>query len=346
MTTNRRTRVLIVDDSAIVRKILAETLANEPDIEVVGVAPDAYVARQKILSLEPDVITLDIEMPRMDGLTFLKILMEHHPLPVLIISSLGHGEKAIEALRLGAVEVLPKPGGPYSVGDLRAQLAPRIRAAAQARIRPASRKTSSAPVPVDGAGRSTVIAIGASTGGTEAIAEVLMRLPEDSPGIVIVQHIPAVFSESFASRLDRTCAMKVREAKHMDECVAGVALVAPGNFHMTLVSRGDKKHVLLNSEPQVNYHRPSVDVLFQSVAKAAGADAIGVLLTGMGVDGARGLLEMRQKGASTIAQDESTSVVFGMPGEAIRLGAADRGTPISRIPAAIVRALQPEVARR
>jgi two-component system chemotaxis response regulator CheB len=346
VTNGRRTRVLIVDDSAIVRKVLSETLSHEQDIEVVGVAPDAFVAREKILSLKPDVITLDIEMPRMDGLTFLKRLMRYHPMPVVVISSLGQAscESAIEALRAGAVEVLAKPGGPYSVGDLRQELGPRIRAAVQARVRSApsgaSEPVKTVMAPFERGLSSAVIAIGASTGGTEAVADILMRMPENSPGILIVQHIPATFSTSFAQRLDRTCAMQVREARDRDECVAGVALIAPGNYHMSLRADGAKRYVVLDSKARVHYHRPSVDVLFQSVADAVGGNAVGILLTGMGVDGAKGLLSLRHRGAITIAQDESSSVVFGMPREAIRLKAADQGTPLSQIPMVVTQALR------
>jgi two-component system chemotaxis response regulator CheB len=344
MISNPRKRVLIVDDSAIVRKVLSEALSNEPDIEVAGTAPDAWVAREKILKLEPDVLTLDLEMPRMNGLAFLKRLMQFHPMPVIVVSSQGQAscDAAIEAMRIGAVDVLPKPGGPYSVGELRAQLARHIRAAVRARVRPFAVKERRSNMSLWGAGASSsaVIAIGASTGGTEAIADILARLPQNTPGTLIVQHIPAVFSESFAKRLNRTCAMEVREAKHMDELKPGVALVAPGDSHMVLTNSGGKRLVELNMDPPVHYHRPSVDVLFHSVAQVAGHDAVGILLTGMGSDGARGLLELRSAGAETIAQDEASSIVFGMPGEAIRLGAADRGTPLSRIPMLLARALE------
>ena len=345
MKPKPRKRVLIVDDSAIVRKVLSEALSHEPDIEVAGTAPDAWVAREKILKLDPDVLTLDIEMPRMNGLAFLKRLMQFHPMPVIVVSSQGKAscDAAIEAMRIGAVDVLPKPGGPYSVGELRAQLAQHIRAAVNARVKPhAGRERSVArtKLGVGAVSSSAIIAIGASTGGTEAIAGIMTRLPENTPGTLIVQHIPAVFSESFAKRLNRTCAMEVREAKHLDEVMPGLALVAPGNSHMTLIESGGKRLVALNSDPPVHYHRPSVDVLFHSVAGVAGADAIGILLTGMGSDGARGLLELRKAGGETIVQDEASSIVFGMPGEAIRLGAADRGTPLLHIPMLLARALE------
>jgi two-component system, chemotaxis family, protein-glutamate methylesterase/glutaminase len=334
-------RVLIIDDSAIVRKILTEALAGEPDLEVVGCAPDPYVARDKILALRPDVLTLDIEMPRMDGLTFLKKLMLFHPLPAVVISSLAQPScrAAVEALEFGAVEVLAKPGGPYSVGELRQTLAAKIRAAASARLRrpePASQRAAPGttpptvaaypPLPAD-----TVIAIGASTGGTEAIAAVLGRLSASTPGIVIAQHIPAQFSRAFANRLNEICALDVKEAEEGDTLRPGLALVAPGDYHMLLRQAGGGYAVNVKTGPRVCYQRPSVDVLFSSVSEAAGNRAVGVLLTGMGADGAQGLLKMRQAGARTIAQDEATSVVFGMPREAIALGAAEQILPLAAV---------------
>ncbi len=337
-----KTRILIVDDSAIVRKLLAEALSEEKDIEIVGTAPDPFVARDKILALKPDVLTLDIEMPRMDGLTFLKKLMHYQPMPVVVISSLGQAgcQATLEALRLGAVEVLAKPGGPYSVGELRMDLAAKIRAAAAARLRrapetPSAKPEPSPPLPAFDA--AAVVAIGASTGGTQAIQEVLTRMPADGPGIVITQHIPPVFSLAFANRLNETCPMEVKEARDGDTLARGRALVAPGNFHMLLrKSPGGGFRVTVQEGPRVCYQRPSVDVMFSSVADAAGPRAIGVLLTGMGSDGARGLLKMKQAGARTIAQDEASCVVFGMPREAIRLGAADQVTSLSSVPAAIL----------
>lgn len=340
MINGRKTRVLVVDDSAIVRKVLTDALSAEEDIEVVGTAPDPFVARDKILSLEPDVLTLDIEMPRMDGLTFLRKLMHHHPLPVIVISSLGQAgcHAALEALRLGAVEVLAKPGGPYSVGELRLQLASKIRAAALAKLRGSVAAETPPPVPPPPApafARGMVVAIGASTGGTEAIAAVLTRMPAGCPAILVAQHIPPVFSTAFADRLNRICPMEVREAADGDAVTPGLALVAPGNLHMMLRKACGGYRVAVKDGPRVCYQRPSVDVLFTSVAEAAGENATGVLLTGMGSDGAQGLLRMRQAGARTLAQDEATSVVFGMPREAIRLGAAARVLPLDRIPAGI-----------
>ena len=351
MPTDGRIRVLVVDDSAIVRKILTEALSGQPDLEVVGTAPDPYIARDKILALQLDVLTLDIEMPRMDGLTFLKKLMHFRPMPVIVISSLAQAscQTAMQALSLGAVEVLAKPGGPYSVGELRLELASKIRAAAAAHIRPAAAGQAKHAVPAPLAARlaagqwtpSTVIAIGASTGGTEAIAEVLPRLPQGIPGIVITQHIPAGFSKAFASRLNHMCAFEVKEAEDGDTLGPGRALVAPGDLHMLLRKSPNGYRVTIKHGPRVCYQRPSVDVMFSSVADAAGAHAVGVLLTGMGSDGAQGLLRMRQAGARTIAQDESTCVVFGMPREAIRAGAAGRVVALPGIPQAILAAVAP-----
>ena len=351
-------KVLVVDDSAIVRKLLSDTLSAEPDIEVVGVAPDPYVARDKILRLNPDVLTLDIEMPRMDGLTFLNTLMQFRPIPVIVISSLGQASSrtALEALQLGAVDVLAKPGGPYSVGDLRNDLPQKVRAAARAHIAPAK---PPAPTPVANpapvaprqpharvslrpASRSdNLILIGASTGGTEAIREILCALPENSPPIVIVQHIPAVFSRAFADRLDQICRIRVREAAHDDVVAHGVALIAPGNRHILLKRAADGFRVVLDDGPRVCYQRPAVDVLFESAAPHAGPNFTAALLTGMGSDGAEGLLKLNRAGAHTIAQDESSCVVFGMPREAIAIRAVTEVVPLGDIPAHILRIAAP-----
>ncbi len=340
-------RVLIVDDSAVVRKLLREGLDREPDIEVVGTAPDPYVAREKIVSLKPDVITLDIEMPRMDGLTFLRKLMAHYPLPVIIVSSLTQagGEMAMEALEAGAVEVMCKPGGSFSVGDMTLQLADKIRAAARVNVRAraaaAAERASAAPPRTLAMTKTTnkIIAIGASTGGTEAILEVLRRFPPSIAGIVIVQHMPAKFTTSFAKRLDSLCQIRVKEAEEGDSIVPGIALLAPGNFHMMMRRSGARYYVNVRKGPLVWHQRPAVDVLFNSVATYGGPNAIGVLLTGMGKDGAEGLLKMRQAGARTIAQDERTSVVFGMPKEAITLGAAEKVLPLDQIAEAVIEML-------
>lgn len=329
MKQERRTRVLVVDDSAIVRKVLSDILSAQPDLEVVGTAPDPYVARDKILALAPDVLTLDIEMPRMDGLTFLRRIMRFHPLPVIVISSLAQSstKSAMEALTEGAVDVLAKPGGPYSVGDLKEDLPRRVRAAARSRM-PAAQASYSPPrVPArtpdpHGTLRQMVIALGASTGGTQAIERVLTALPAAMPPIVITQHIPPVFSAAFAERLNKVCALEVREAKGGEMLSPGVAWIAPGDRHLLLDKAGSGWRIRLDDSPKVCYQRPSVDVMFRSVSAALGSSALGVLMTGMGSDGAEGLLAMRRAGAETVAQDEASCVVFGMPREAIRLGAA------------------------
>ncbi|WP_263375331.1 protein-glutamate methylesterase/protein-glutamine glutaminase [Granulicella aggregans] len=340
---NGKIKVMVVDDSAIVRKILSDTIAMESDMEVVATAPDPYVARDKILALKPDVITLDIEMPRMDGLTFLKKLMKFHPLPVIIISSLTKAscEISLEALASGAVEVMEKPGGPYSIGELREGLAQKLRAAAGARVSaPASKQFVVPPPPPQAPSlmqNDMVIAIGASTGGTEAIRDVLMQLPANIPGIVITQHIPKQFSTSFARRLDASCPFEVKEAEDGDEVRPGRALVAPGDFHMVLRARAGGYFVQVQDGPKICYQRPAVDVMFASVANTAKSRAVGVLLTGMGADGAQGLLSMRNAGARTISQNEQTCVVYGMPREAERLKAVEQVLPLPGIPAAIVK---------
>ena len=337
----KQIRVLIVDDSAIVRKIFSQELSKHPDISVVGVAPDPYVARDKIVNLKPDVITLDIEMPRMDGLSFLRKLMKYYPIPAIIVSSLtpANSEMALEALEYGAVEVMAKPGGSYSVGDMSVQLAEKIRAAANVRVRTlapppaAAGKKNGSEVSL-ALKRSThkVIAMGASTGGTEALKSVLMEMPANSPGIVIVQHMPPRFTTAFANRLNGLCRIEVREAKDGDAVLPGTALIAPGNYHMLLKRVGGTYYVEVKTGPLVFHQRPSVDVLFLSVARFAGANALGVIMTGMGRDGAAGLLEMKKAGAYTVAQDEASCVVFGMPKEAIRLGGAENIVSLSDIP--------------
>ncbi|MBY0504886.1 MAG: chemotaxis response regulator protein-glutamate methylesterase [Bryobacteraceae bacterium] len=336
--TARKIRILVVDDSAIVRKLLTEALSAEADMEVVGTAPDPFVARDKILALSPDVLTLDIEMPRMDGVTFLKRLMHFRPMPVIVISSLGtsSSQASIEALAAGAVDVLAKPGGPQSVGELGQHLAAKVRAAAAARVqRPLAPASPVAPV-ASAYPASSLIAIGASTGGTEAIHQVLMGMPANGPGIVIAQHIPPVFSRVFAERLNAACPMRVREACDGDAVEPGLALVAPGNFHLLVRRAANGYRVEVKDGPLVCYQRPAVDVLFRSVAQAAGAHAVGAILTGMGSDGAQGLLAMQQAGARTIAQDEATCVVFGMPREAIKLGGVHRVLPLGAISAALL----------
>lgn len=342
----KKIRVLVVDDSAVVRKVFTDELSRCPDIEVVGTAPDPFVARDKILALAPDVVTLDVEMPRMDGITFLRKLMRHHPIPVVIVSSLTHsgGEVAMEALESGAVDVLAKPGSSFSVGDLSVELAEKIRGAASAR-----RLLPLAPQPVvppQGTGDSPavfglrdttdqIVAVGASTGGTEAIRAVLSQLDTSTPGIAVVQHMPAQFTKSFAARLNAVCRIEVKEAEDNDLIQVGRALIAPGNQHMVVTWNGARYCVRIRTGPRVCRQRPSVDVLFHSVAEAAGRNAVGVILTGMGKDGADGLRSMHDRGAATIAQDEQSCVVFGMPREAIRAGAVDHVLPLSKIPQAI-----------
>jgi two-component system, chemotaxis family, protein-glutamate methylesterase/glutaminase len=350
MTESHKIRVLVIDDSAIVRKILSETLASEPDIEVVGTAPDPIIALDKIKRLKPDVLTLDIEMPRMDGLTFLKQLMQTQAMPVILISSLAQSsvDIALEALRHGAVDVLAKPSGPYSVGELRATVSARIRAAAKAKLRKSGPPEAPRPmVPIDDGTRHAnmpranldrLIAIGASTGGTEAIAALLTQLPAEVPPILITQHIPAMFSRTFAQRLDKLCHMEVREAADGDVPRPGLALVAPGGFHMLLERAGAALRIKIKDGPLVCYQRPSVDVLFTSVAMVAGARAVGVILTGMGNDGAQGMKRMKDQGCHTIAQDEASCVIFGMPREAIRAGAVDQTLPLEGIAAALMTA--------
>lgn len=338
MLMDRNIRVLIVDDSAVVRKVFASELSKERGIEVIGTAQDPYVARDKIVHLRPDVVTLDVEMPRMDGLTFLKKLMKHYPLPVIIVSSLTPkgGAMAMEALTAGALDVVCKPTEAYSVGDMSIQLADKIRAVAHVDVR--AKFSNHQPVPASplvhaALSRTTnkIIAIGASTGGTEAIKTLLMEMPHSAPGIVIVQHMPAQFTTSYAERLDSLCRIRVKEARNGDSVVNGTALLAPGNYHMLLKRSGARYYVEIKRGPLVHHQRPAVDVLFRSASRTAGANAVGILLTGMGSDGAAGLLEMRNVGARTIAQDEKSCVVFGMPKEAIKRGAAERVVALNDI---------------
>lgn len=350
----RKIRVLVIDDSALVRKIIVEELSRDASVEVVGTAPDPIVGRDKIVQLDPDVVLLDIEMPRMDGLTFLEKLMRHKPVPVIIVSSLAkaNSQVALRALDLGAAEVLCKPGSSYSVRDMGEQLLFKIKAVASIRRDALMRRPAAHMNPGDRNGQkpsasgallkttNRVVAIGASTGGTEAIREVLRRLPADMPPVVIVQHMPQYFTRSFAERLDESCALEVKEAEDHELLRPGKALLAPGNSHMILRRSGASYFVEIKDGPLVFHQRPSVEVLFSSVAKYAGSNALGVILTGMGKDGAQGLLEMRNAGAWTIAQDERTSVVFGMPKEAVALGAVCEVLPLERIAGAMVQRLR------
>lgn len=348
-------RVLTVDDSALIRQLLAQLLSRDPEIEVVGSAPDPYIARQKIKALNPDVLTLDVEMPKMDGLTFLEKLMAGHPMPVVMVSSLTEAgcQTTLRALELGAVDFFAKPKIDLREGmeELAQELIDKVKAAAQARVRGrgpggtssagALPATGSRPLPLALSSAmikttDTIIAIGASTGGTEALRRVLEVLPPNTPPIVITQHMPEKFTQTFADRLNSLCRISVKEAEDGDSVLPGHALIAPGNYHMTLVRSGARYSVRLNQDPPVNRHRPAVDVMFDSVARYAGGNSLGVILTGMGGDGARGMLEMKKSGAYNIAQDEASCVVFGMPKEAIKMGGVDKILPLDQIPSAIL----------
>lgn len=348
----KKIKVLIVDDSALVRKTIQDVLSSDAEIEVIGTAADPYIAAQKINETLPDVITLDVEMPKMDGLTFLKKLMSQHPIPVVIISTLTEKgtDTALRALEYGAVEVIAKPkvNTQEALLQTSTELCEKVKAASKASIRRktlndlkhgddvapklsadviiAKQKNSLLKITTD-----NVIAIGASTGGTEALKDVLIELPIDIPGIVIVQHMPELFTRQFAKRLDSICKISVKEAENGDPILTGQALIAPGNKHMLVKRSGAKYYVEVKDGPLVNRHRPAVDVLFRSVARYAGQNAVGVILTGMGDDGSKGLLEMKEAGAYTIAQDEHSCVVFGMPKEAIKLNAHNEILPLNKI---------------
>lgn len=349
---NNKIRVLIVDDSALVRQTLAYIMESDPDIEVMGTASDPYFAAAKIATEVPNVITLDIEMPRMDGLTFLKKIMTQHPIPVVVISSLtSEGtETGMKALEYGAVEIITKPqmDTKQFIEDSKMRICDAVKSAAMSRIK--RRVFSSSTIKVEPKYSADVVippmsttsmlktteivvAVGASTGGTEALRVFLEALPHDSPGIVIVQHMPEKFTKSFADRLNEICKISVKEAEDGDSVLRGRALIAPGNYHMMLKRSGAKYYVEVITGPYVNRHRPAVDVLFRSTARYAGNNAIGIILTGMGDDGAKGLLEMKNAGAKTIAQNEESCVVFGMPKEAIKLGAAEKILPLDEIAA-------------
>jgi two-component system chemotaxis response regulator CheB len=340
-------KVLIVDDSALMRQLLTKILNSDPQLEVVGTAGDPFVAREKILALKPDVLTLDIEMPRMDGLTFLEKLMRGHPMPVIMISSLTDkgADTTLRALSLGAVDYVSKPKLDVTNGTIEQaeEIVAKVKLAARARVRCPS---TSVPPSYESTGKTyqfsathKVVAVGASTGGTEALKELLMPLPADFPGIVIVQHMPEAFTHQFAERLNSLCKIKVQEARDGDRILPGHALLAPGGHHMAVVRRGMEYAVHVYRGERVNRHLPSVDVLFSSCARNLGRNVVGVLLTGMGADGARGMLEMKQADAFNIAQDESTSVVFGMPREAILLNAVDQVLPLGKIPSALLNRL-------
>jgi len=353
---NNKIRVLVVDDSAAVRQIMTEVLQSDPDLEVMATAGDPYVATERIKEEVPDVITLDVEMPRMDGITFLRRIMSQHPIPVVICSTLTekNSETAMAALESGAVDIITKPkvGTKQFFQESCVRICDVIKSAAQAR--PRSRRLDLPPItaapkltadvmiakPTSQAMIQTtekIVAIGASTGGTEALRELLQALPPNAPGIVIVQHMPEKFTANFAERLNQICQITVKEAADGDSVIRGQALIAPGNRHTLLKRSGARYFVEVRDGPLVCRHRPSVDVLFRSTARYAGKNAVGVIMTGMGDDGARGMLEMKEAGAITLAQDEASCIVFGMPAEAIKLGGVDRVCPLQKIAPEMVR---------
>lgn len=339
-------RVLIIDDSALVRDILKKGLSADPNIEVVGAAPDVFVGRDMIVEHKPDVLTLDIEMPRMDGVEFLRRLMPQYPLPVVVVSSLTQKGKSItlQALEAGAVDYVPKPTADVARGleGMMMELRTKIKIASTANVahwknKRVDRTTQTLPGS-KALAESTdkVIAIGASTGGTEAIRKVLEPLPPTMPGIVVVQHMPKGFTKTFADRLNEVCLLQVKEAETGDRITNGKALIAPGDFHMRVIRRGGYYEVICEDGEKVNGHRPAVDVLFHSVAEQVGTNAYGIILTGMGSDGAKGLKEMKDKGAKTIGQDEKTCIVYGMPKTAFDLGGVDKQLPLEQIPISLV----------
>lgn len=360
----RRIKTLIIDDSALIRKVLSELLSADPAIEVIGTACDPYAAREKIRSLNPDVLTLDIEMPRMDGITFLENLMRLRPMPVIMVSTLTQkgADITLRALELGAIDFISKPKLDVANGlkEYATEMIEKIKVAAAATVRPLQRQTVK-PVEISKklsadavlAKKSAVhrlqttekiIAIGASTGGTEAIKEVLMALPVTSPGVVIAQHIPEAFSGPFAQRMDGVSALKVVEVSKTQQILPGHAYIAPGNRHLIVVRNGARYLCQLDDGPSVNRHKPSVDVLFRSVANNVGGNAVGVILTGMGDDGAAGLQEIKEAGGGTLAQDEKTSVVWGMPGAAVKLGAANQVVPLPAVASSIMDLVNPPLA--
>lgn len=349
-------KVLIVDDSAVVRQALSEIFESDPDIEVIGTAADPYLAAEKLRRLKPDVITLDVEMPRMDGITFLRKLMSQHPIPVVICSSLvGHGSDThIRALEYGAVDIIAKPvlGTRQFLQESRTHIIDSVKAASQARLkklpvmqpsRQQTKLTADVIIPSSKARAMAettekIVAIGASTGGTEAIRQVLESMPGNAPAIAIVQHMPEGFTRSFADRLNQLCSIRVKEAENGDTLLRGHALIAPGNRHMLIHRSGARYYVELKDGPLVTRHRPSVDVLFRSAARYVGRNAVGVILTGMGDDGATGLLEMREAGAVTLGQDEASSVVYGMPREAWLRGGVEKQLSLEQMTMAILKA--------
>jgi len=367
MTTEKRVRVLIIDDSAVVRSMVRKILLRDSHLEIVGAASNPYEAKDMILQTKPDVLTLDIEMPRMDGLTFLKILMKEHPLPVIILSSLTQegSDVAFEALRLGAVDVIAKPQGSGTLNDIAPVIIEKIKGAAEVginRIRhtylrnvnkpqagAAEKKpandganaiaASAGRLPVRNFTKDSIILIGASTGGTEAIKAVLKKFPEKVPPIAVVQHIPPYFSKSFADRLNQICAMEVREARDGDRLKPGICLIAPGDFHMLLQKDGSGYFVRIQKGPKIWHQRPAVDMLFKSAVSCANKNVTATILTGMGKDGAEGMLELKRSGAKTLAQDEASSVVYGMPRAAKEIGAVDQVVSLNRMAESLLNSL-------
>jgi two-component system, chemotaxis family, protein-glutamate methylesterase/glutaminase len=349
----KKVKVLIIDDSAMVRQTLAEILSSDPDIEVIGTASDPYIAAKKMQEEIPDVITLDVEMPRMDGVTFLHKIMNQHPIPVVICSSLAvnRSETTMKVMEYGAVEIIQKPtlGTKEFLREAKIKICDCVKAAAMARVKRIAKQKEVQPkltadaVLQKAKGRAMVkttekvIAVGASTGGTEALRILFEGLPMDCPGMVVVQHMPENFTKAFAQRLNTLCLPTIKEATNNDSVLRGQVLIAPGNHHMLLKRSGARYYVEIKEGPLVSRHRPSVDVLFRSAARYAGKNAIGVILTGMGDDGAKGMLEMKEQGAFNIAQDEATSIVFGMPNEAIKLDAVDKILPLEKICDTILR---------
>jgi two-component system chemotaxis response regulator CheB len=352
----KKIRVLIVDDSAVVRQTLTGILASDPDLEVMAKASDPFLAAEHISREVPDVILLDIEMPRMDGVTFLRKIMTQHPIPVVICSSLAEtgSDTALHALEYGALDIILKPrlGAKQFLEESKIRICDAVKAAASSKVKTLPARVREIPpkltadavlakakVTSEAMLKTTeqVVAVGASTGGTEALKDLLVAMPLDAPGIVIVQHMPENFTKAFAQRLDGICSISVKEAESNDTVLRGRALIAPGNRHLLLKRSGARYYVEVKDGPLVSRHRPSVDVLFRSAARYAGPNAVGVIMTGMGDDGARGLLEMKEAGAVTLAQDEETCVVFGMPKKAIELGAVDRVLPLSALAGAVLR---------
>lgn len=351
----QKIKVLVVDDSAVVRQTLAELLESDPKIKVLATAADPYFAAAKIKKEVPDVITLDVEMPRMDGITFLQKIMSQYPIPVVMVSSLTEegSETTLKALEYGAVEVIQKPrlGAKQYLEDSKVFICDAVKAASKARlhrikikhqIQPKLSADAMLAIPTMRSMLQTtekIVMVGASTGGTEALRIFLEALPLDTPGIAIVQHMPENFTKAFARRLNEICRISVKEAENGDSVIRGHALIAPGNKHMLLKRSGARYYVEIKDGPLVNRHRPSVDVLFRSAARYAGKNAVGIIMTGMGDDGAKGLLEMKEAGAKTIAQDETSCVVFGMPREAIKIGAVDRVVTLGKIPETVIQLL-------